>query len=318
MAPPAGMAVLMTSPMLADAAVSIIEAAGGVLHYMDAYPDEATMVARVRVVDPVAIIARQGPVTTAVLAAAPRLRLVARHGVGVDDVDLDAAHARGVLVTRAPGANAQAVAEHTLAVLLAMVKRLPTHTAVLAAGGWRGPAAAGGDVAGLRLGLLGAGAIAQAVVPLARAFGMTVTAYARQGVIAGVPMAPTLDALLTGSDVLSLHVPRTDETEGLIGARALALLPAGAFLINTGRGGIVDEAALLDALDSGHLAGAALDVFVQEPLATADSLRHHPAVLATPHVAGVTPGSLVTMGVMAAECVAAVLRGQNPPADRIV
>lgn len=309
-------AVIMTAPSLAPDAVTLIEAAGGVLHYTGSYPTEATLVGLARAVDPVAIISRQGTITAAVMAAAPRLRIVARHGVGVDDVDLDAARARGVVVTRAPGSNTRAVAEHTMAVLLALVKRLPAHGATIAGGGWRGDVVSG-DVAGLRLGLVGAGDIARAVARLAEAFGLHVTVYARTGA-PGLNAAPSLPALLAGSDILSLHIPRTSSTIGLIDGGALASLPRGAWLINTSRGGLVDEAALLNALDRGHIAGAALDVFAQEPPAAGDPLRNHPAVIATPHAAGVTPGSLVTMGVRAAECVSAMLRGRAPPADCVV
>lgn len=314
----AGMAVIMTSPALAPDAVALIEAAGGTLVYTSVYPDEAAIIALARATDPVAIISRQGSVTAAVMAAAPRLRLVARHGVGVDDVDVAAAHARGVIVTRAPGANARAVAEYTMAVLLALVKRLPAHAAQIGAGAWRGPGSLGGDVAGLRLGLVGAGDSARALVPLATAFGLRVTTFARHSTVDGAAAAPSLAALLAGSDILSLHCPRTPATVGLIDATALATLPAGAYVINAARGGIVDEAALLAALDSGHIAGAALDVFATEPPPTGSAFRHHPAIIVTPHVAGVTPASLVAMGVMAAECVAAVLHGRAPPPECVV
>ena len=310
-------AVIMTAPSLAQAAVALIEGAGGTLHYTASYPDEAALVALAGAVDPVAIISRQGAITRRVMEAAPSLRLVARHGVGVDDVDLDAARARRITVTRAPGSNTAAVAEHTMAVLLALIKRLPAQAATIAAGGWRGPVM-GGDVAGLRLGLVGAGDIAQAVARLAAAFGMVVTAYARHGVASSLGAAPSLTSLLAGSDVISLHIPRTPATMGLIDAAAIAAMPQGSWLINTSRGGLVDEAALLTALDCGHLAGAALDVFAVEPPEVQDRLRTHPAVIVTPHSAGVTPRSLVAMGVTAAECVAAVLRGQSPPAACIV
>ncbi len=302
----------MTAPALAQAAVALIEGAGGTLHYTAAYPDEAALVALAGAIDPVAVISRQGAITRRVMEAAPGLRLIARHGVGVDDVDLGAARERGITVTRAPGSNTAAVAEHTLAVLLAMVKRLPAQAVAIAGGGWRGPVL-GGDVAGLRLGLVGAGDIAQAVARLAAVFGMHVTAYARHGVAPGMVAAPSLAALLAGSDVVSLHIPRTPATLGLIDASAIATMPRGSWLINTSRGGLVDEAALLTALDTGHLAGAALDVFATEPPVPQDRLRTHPAVIATPHAAGVTPGSLIAMGTMAGECVAAVLRGQPPP-----
>lgn len=309
-------AVIMTAPSLALGAVSLIEGAGGVLHYTAPYPNEATLVALARAVDPVAIISRQGTITAAIMDAAPRLRIVARHGVGVDDVDLDAAQARGVMVTRAPGSNTRAVAEHTMAVLLALIKRLPAHATTIAGGGWRGDVVSG-DVAGLRLGLVGAGDIARAVARLAEAFGLHVTVFARNGT-PGLKAAPSLAGLLAESDILSLHIPRTPATIGLIDGDALATLPRGSWLINTSRGGVVDEVALLNALDRGHIAGAALDVFAQEPPAVGDRLRTHPAVIATPHAAGVTPGSMVTMGVRAAECVTAMLRGHAPPAECVV
>jgi len=268
-----------------------------------------------------AILARQGAITAEAIAASPRLRIVARHGVGVDEVDLAAAAARGVLVTNTPGANAQAVAEHALALILALVKDLKPLGATVAAGGWRDPATASRDVAGLRLGLVGCGAIGRAVARLAGAFGMTVASADPALPPAGVPgiaRAASVPALAATSDVLSVHCPLTQATRGLVGAAVLAAMPRGGFVVNTARGGIVDEAALRVALDSGHLAGAALDVFAEEPPPADEPLRRHPRVLATPHVAGGTPGALVAMGVAAAECIAALLGGGTVPPERVV
>ena len=311
------MDVIMTSPRLAEEAVSLLAAAGARIHYMAPFPAAADVAALAREVGAVAILSRQGPVTEAVMEAAPRLRIVARHGVGVDDVDLEAAARRGILVTRAPGSNTQAVAEHTLAMILALAKRLPTLSAQVAAGQWRGAGDKVRDIAGLRLGLLGYGPIGQAVARLAQPFGMAVAAYQRSPV-AGVESMPDLPALLARSDVLSLHLPFTPATRHIIGSAELAMLPAGATVINTSRGGLIDEAALLEALEAGHLSGAGLDVFEGEPPSLDNGLRRHPAVIATPHVAGVTDGSLVNMGVMAAECIVAVLTGRPVPADRVV
>jgi len=243
--------------------------------------------------------------------ASPRLRVVARHGVGVEDVDLAAAAARGITVTRAPGSNSRAVAEHTLALILALAKDLLPLSASVAAGGWRGAATAVRDVAGLRLGLVGFGDIGRRVAALASAFGMDVAHCARGS-------GETLPVLLARSDVLSLHCPFTPQNRHLIDAAALAALPRGAFVINTARGGLIDEAALLAALDSGQVAGAGLDVFEGEPPPAGYALRRHPRVIVTPHVSGVTAGSLVSMGVMAAECVVGVLTGAGVPAGRIV
>lgn len=322
------MHVIMTAPRLAPPAVALIEAAGATLHFMPPYPTAADVQRLAAAVQPVAILSRQGPVTAAVMDAAPSLRIVARHGVGVDDVDIAAAQDRGILVTRAPGSNTQAVAEHTIALLLALAKDLAPLNAQVAAGGWREAATKVRDIAGLRLGLVGYGAIGQAVARLATAFGMDIAAYDPGALLPGalLPGAPSsgiarcdsLMALLARSDAVSLHVPLLPATRHLLGAAGFAAMPPGGYVLNTARGGLLDEAALHDALERGHLAGAALDVFEDEPPAPANPLRRHPRVICTPHVAGVTDDSLVNMGVMAAECIVAVLKGCPVPPDRLV
>lgn len=308
----------MTSPRLAAPAVAVIEAAGGRLHYMDPYPSAEAVAALAARVGAVAILSRQGPVTKLVMDAAPNLRVVARHGVGIDDVDVQEALRRGIVVARAPGSNTRAVAEHTLAMILALAKDLKPLSDSVAAGNWRGAATKVRDVEGLRLGLLGCGAIGQAVARLAAAFGMDVAGH--DPVLAQAPGIALMSfpALLARSDVLSLHLPFTPATRHVLGAAALAALPDGALVVNTARGGLIDEPALRLALDSGHIAGAAIDVFETEPPVPGDALRSHPRVIATPHVAGVTDGSLVAMGVMAAECIAAVLQGRPVPSERLV
>ncbi len=313
------MNVIMTAPRLAPQAVALIEAAGATLHYMASFPSAEAVAALAAAVQPAAILSRQGPVTAAAMAAAPGLRIVARHGVGVDDVDLAEAQRRGIVVTRAPGSNTQAVAEHTLALLLALVKTLPQLSAQVAGGAWRGAETKVRDVAGLRLGLVGCGAIGQAVARLALPFGMSVAAYDPAAPdMPGIARMPTLHGLLARSDALSLHLPLLPATRRLIGAAELAALPPGAVVLNTARGGLIDEAALHAAIESGRLAGAGLDVMEDEPPPVGYPLRRHPRVICTPHVAGVTDGSLVNMGVMAAECIVAVLRGDAVPPDRLV
>ncbi len=312
------MDVIMTSPRLATQAVALLEGAGARIHYMDPFPTPEAIAALARSVGAVAILSRQGPVTAAVIEAVPSLRVVARHGVGVDDVDVPEALRRGIVVTRAPGSNTRAVAEHTIAMILALAKRLPELSAQVAAGEWRHGNDMVRDVAGLRLGLIGLGSIGQMVAGFGTAFGMDVAAYTRSPGPAGITRMPDLAALLARSDVLSLHLPYSPAAHHLIGRTELATLPAGATVINTARGGLIDEAALLEALDSGHLSGAGLDVFEGEPPELGNALRRHPAVIATPHVSGVTEGSLVTMGVMAAECIVAVLTGRPVPPERLV
>jgi D-3-phosphoglycerate dehydrogenase len=311
--------VVMTAPRLAEPAVALLEQAGCAIHYTQPYPSSAVLVELAARVQADAILARQGQVDAAVIAASPRLRIVARHGVGMDEVDLAAAAARGVLVTRAPGSNTTAVAEHTMALILALVKNLRAFSVAVGGGGWRGGATQCGDVAGLRLGLIGYGVIGRAVARLAGAFAMRVIVFdPALGDGEAVERARSLAALAGSSDVLSVHCPLTPATSGLVDAGVLAAMPAGGYVVNTARGGIVDEAALLAALDAGSLAGAALEVFAVEPPPADHPLRSHPRVLVTPHVAGVTPGSLVAMGVMAAECIVAALTGGTVPADRIV
>jgi D-3-phosphoglycerate dehydrogenase len=318
---PARFNVIMTSGFLAQPAVDILHAAGCAIHYMRPYPSAEEVAALTASIQADAILTRQGPVSIAAMDASPRLRVVARHGVGVDDVDIAAATARGILVTRSTGSNTRAVAEHTLAMVLALAKGFRPLGVDIAEGRWRDPTASVRDLAGLRLGLVGFGGIAQAVVPMAQAFGMIVSAFAprqRATTLPGVTLASSLDALLATSDALSVHCPLTPSTHHLIDAAALARLPKGAMVVNTARGGIVDEAALTAALDSGHLAGAALDVFEGEPPALDNPLRRHSKVIATPHISGVTEASLISMGVMAAECIAWALCGQPVPEERIV
>ncbi len=313
--------VIMTSPQLAADAVAVLEAAGCTLHYTQPYPKSAVLSELAARVQADAILARQGQIDEAAMAASPRLQIVARHGVGVDEVDLAAAAKLGVMVTRAPGSNSLAVAEHALAMMLALIKDLQPFTALAAAGGWRGATGQCRDVNGMRLGLVGCGAIGVQVARLAGAFGMSVAAFdpaLPQGGLSGIVKVASVLELASRSDILSAHCPLTAQTRGIVGAEAIAALPRGSFVVNTARGGIVDEAALLGALNSGHLAGAGLDVFDGEPPSADHPLRAHPRLLVTPHVAGVTPGSLIRMGVMAAECIAAKLTGATVPPERIV
>jgi D-3-phosphoglycerate dehydrogenase len=316
-----GLTVLVTSPHLAAEGVDVLAAAGCDVHYLEAFPPPERVAEAVARLDVAGIIARQGRITGAVMDAGPGLRILARHGAGTDEIDLDAARARGLLVTRTPGANARAVAEHAITMILLLRKEVPRLQRRVADGAWRDGHMRLRDIAGTRLGLVGMGAIGQETARLAVALGMEVAAFS--------PSAPddafrharrlsSLDALLAASDVLSLHAPLTERTRGLLDDRTLALLPRGALIVNTARGGLIDEAALLAALESGHVAGAAVDVAEVEPPDPAHPFRRHPAIVFTPHIAGVTDGSMARMARDAAECVVAALTGGTVPPDRIV
>jgi len=262
-----------------------------------------------------AIITRDAPVGADLIAAAPRLEVIGVHGVGVDPIAIDAATRRGVAVVNTPGTNARSVAEHALA--------LTFHLAKAIGAGDR--AARAGDTAfkyrtrlveleGATFGVVGFGEIGRATARLARGLGMDVVAWSRSRpdvAVEGVRRAPDLAALLAESDVVSLHLPATPTTRGLIGRAEIARMKPGAFLVNTARGALVDEAALAEALRSGTLAGAGLDVFAT-PLASDSPLRGLDTVVLTPHVAGSTEAALRRTAVAVAEAVLDVLAGRRP------
>ncbi|MGL4651803.1 MAG: hydroxyacid dehydrogenase, partial [Caldilineaceae bacterium] len=227
----------------------------------------------------------------ALMDACPQLRIIARTGIGVDNVDLAAATARGVIVTNTPDGPTESTAEHTVAMLLSLAKRLPQGAANLAAGKW-GPRTGpllGTEVRGKTLGLVGLGRIGKRVAEICRlAFSMRVLAYdpmvtIEQAAALGVELV-TLETVLAESDFVSLHAPAIAETHKLMNAERLAAMRSGSYLLNMARGSLVDEGALLAALESGHLAGAGLDVFDPEPPAQNSGLRAHSAVIATPHM----------------------------------
>jgi phosphoglycerate dehydrogenase-like enzyme len=234
------------------------------------------------------------PVTAETVQAAPRLKLVQKIGVGVDAIDRDATRARGVAVCNMPGTNTVAVAELTLSLMLATLRRVAALDAALRGGkGWPASFAhldAAGELDGATVGLIGYGAVARRLRPALAALGAKVSVHARTVPDDGVPSVP-LDDLLGAADVVSLHLPTTDATRGLLDARRIAGMKTGAILINTARGALVDEAALAAALESGRLAGAGLDVFAREPLAPDHRLLGLPNVVLTPHVAWMTPGT---------------------------
>ena len=309
--------VLVSAAALAPEAVSMLEKAGYAVITTTGYPPEDELLAAVREHRPVALLHRQGYINGTVLdAAAPELRMVARHGAGLDGIDIGAAEARDVTVTRAAGANSRAVAEHTWALLLALLKDLPSITTGMAGGLWEKTSRFTRDAEGRTLGIVGYGAIGSKVARYAEAFGMNVVAYDPYLPGTGLPgpgeRVDTLADLLPRAEVLSLHCPLNAETRDMIGAAELALLPEGALLVNAARGGIANEAEVLAALDSGRLAGAGLDVFETEPLAKESALRKHPKVIPTPHIAANTPRGAVAMATGAADCIIQVLAGREP------
>lgn len=231
-------------------------------------------------------------VTRRVLEAAPKLELIAQGTSGIDNIDLDAARERGIHVIHLPGVNANAVAELVLGFMIAMTRTVPFYTREVVRGAFsRDDCAARHELRHFRVGIVGLGNVGSLVANSARAFGMQVNAYDPYVAEARVP---TLDELLTKSDILTLHVPLTDETRKMIGAREIALLPRGSYLINASRGEVLDQNAALDALRNDHLAGVALDVFDPEP--PVEPLPDDPRLILTPHVAGCSYEVKTTVG----------------------
>lgn len=244
----------------------------------------------------------------------PRLQVVGRAGVGVDNIDLDAARELGIVVVNSPLAASQAVAEHALALMFALARRIPAGDRSMKAGQWEKGELKGVELAGRTLGIIGVGRIGSLLADMAGSLGMRVLGYDLlldddQVQAAGAePVA--LESLLSGSNFISLHVPLTDETRSMIDRQAMAKMPAGSYLICTARGGVIDEEDLLQALESGQLAGAGLDVFRDEPPGASELVRH-PNVVATPHIAANTHEAQRRASVdIAAEVLAALSKRQ--------
>ncbi|WP_308916349.1 NAD(P)-dependent oxidoreductase [Jannaschia sp. LMIT008] len=263
-----------------------------------------------------AVCIKNTPLPADLLDAAPDLAVVSKHGVGLDNLPMDALTARRIPVAWIGDANAGAVAEHAMLLMLALARRLPQYQARARAGGYIvDPDWPTFDLRGRRLLLVGLGRIGTRVADLARAFGMRVTAFDPAAPDhAGVARAPTLADGLSRADVVSLHAPYTPATDGLIDADALAAMPPGGWVVNTARGELIDEAALIAALDSGHLAGAGLDVLRREPPDPADPLLSHPRVIATPHTAALTEDTAEAMSRLTAQNALNGLDGRLDPA----
>ncbi|CAN5809161.1 hypothetical protein BH24DEI2_BH24DEI2_17230 [soil metagenome] len=265
------------------------------------------------------IIAGGVEYTAAVMDKAPNLKVIARTGIGVDTVDVTAATARGIAVVNTPDAPSVPTAEQTMMLLLAVAKQLKQSELRLRAGEGNFHARHNAlELAGKTLGLAGFGRIARLVARMAQGFAMTVVTfdpYVPAEVLegTGVERAPSFDKLLARSDIVSLHTPLLPETRHLMNAAAFAKMKRGSLFINAGRGGLVDEAALLAVVTSGHLFGAGLDVTDPEPARPDNPLLHLENVVVTPHVASATPEGKTRMFVGALEQVVQVLKGERPP-----
>lgn len=285
---------------------------------VDVRPELATEGLAQAIADYDALIVRsQTQITAEVIDAAETLKVVARAGIGLDNVDVEAATRKGVMVVNAPQSNIVSAAEHAIALLLAQARNIPRADAALKQGRWERSAFQGVELQGKTLGVLGIGRVGSLVAQRAAGFGMRVIAFdpyvpRDRAKEMGVELMPTLEALLVQADFVTIHLPRTPDTEGLIGDHELSMVKPGARLVNTARGGIVEEAALVKALEDGRLTGAALDVFDHEP--TTDSpLFQLENVVVTPHLGASTAEAQDKAGTTVAEMVRLALKGEFVP-----
>lgn len=317
-----GRRVLVTHDRLAAEAVDLLQSHDVDVIFSPAYAPPEQVAQRVAEFEVDALIVRQGRVTRPVIDASPRLRVIAKHGVGVDNIDLHAAAARNIPVVRGMGSNSRAVAELAITLALALLKEVPWLDAAVKRGEWPKPTFIGRDIGDSVLGLVGFGSIGQQTARMARALGWQVRVHdphAPDAIRAFDPACERgLEALLRESDVVSLHCPLTRETRHLLDRTRIGLMKRGACVVNTARGALIDEAALAEALHGGQLGGAALDSFAEEPPPKDSPLWQAPNLIATPHIAGVTAGASRAMALMAAQQVIDILDGGEPDARNLV
>lgn len=291
--------VLVTGADLAPEAQTVL--AGFKLVYAGRAPTEDDLARLCGQHDPIAIVVRYGRITRRIIDACSSLKVISKHGSGIDTIDVDAAAARGITVKAAAGANAAAVAEHTWALILACAKSVTELNDRMHAGHWDKATHKSLELDGLTLGLVGLGAIGVRVAAIGNAMGMRVIAFDPyvKSAPAGIALQ-TLDDVLANSDVLSLHCPLTASNARFLGREAFARMRSGAVLVNTARGGLIDDAAMIDALRSGKLRAAGLDTFASEPPPADHRLRGVAGLTLSPHIGGVTSAAYTKMGVGAA------------------
>ena len=298
--------LIVTGADLAQQALELLT--GFEIVYAGKTPTEDDMVALCQRHDPVAIIVRYGAVGAKVMDAAPSLRVISKHGSGTDTIDKAAAQARGIEVRAAVGANAAAVAEQALALLLACAKSLVDLNTRMHAGHWDKATHKSIELHGRTIGLIGLGAIGQRFAGMCHAMGMQVLGFDPFAQNLPEFIRPVdLDTIWRESDAISLHCPLTPENRGMVNAQTLAQCKPGVIVVNTARGGLVNEADLLAAVQSRQIFAAGLDSFAVEPMTAPHIFHNAPHILLSPHIGGVTSDAYINMGVGAARHVLDVL-----------
>lgn len=314
--------ILVTGPELDPSAARFVADRGYQTVHTPPYADSAIISDHLTKTGAVGIVSRMGRLDAGVMETAPQLRVISKHGVGVDNIDLEAAAERGIPVLVATGANAVSVAEHVIGLLLAAVKQILPLDAGLRAGRWEKPGFLGRELAGATLGFLGMGSIAQATARIAKGFNLELIGfdpYVDSSIFdnLAVRQCETFEDLVTSANILSLHCPLNEQTRSIVNADAIEKMPKGSYVINTARGGLIDEQALLAAVQSGHLAGAGLDSFATEPPAPDHPFWSEPRIVVTPHIGGVTREAGARVGVEAVRGIFKVLEGEPIAPERI-
>ncbi len=305
--------IIVTAADLAPQAVALLT--DYELVYAGKTPQVPDLIALAWRHDPVAYIVRYSSITAELMDASPSLKVISKHGSGTDTIDKDAARARGIAVTAAVGVNAAAVAEQALAMLLACAKSVVQLNARMHAGHWDKASHKSLELGGRTIGLIGLGAIGQRFAKMADAMGMRVIGFDpfAKNLLAYI-QAVDLDTLWREADAISLHCPLTAENKQLLNADTLARCKKGVIVINTARGGLIDELALLAAVRGGQVAMAGLDSFGVEPMTVPHIFHDQPGFILSPHIGGVTSDAYVNMGVAAAKNTLAVLQSHAPVA----
>lgn len=306
--------IFITGTRIAEPGLQLLRDQGCAFEVGDPKDTPDDLARKLAEFNPDGLIVRQGRITGTVQAAPTRLQVICKHGEGTDNIDVEEATKRGIPVLFTPGTTTEAVAEHALGLILALVRRIPQQDRRMRSGAYEKAAYEGRELLGTTLGLVGFGRIARRLCALVAPFEMKVFVYhpscTVEPLATHVVKVGHFEELLPQADILSLHCPLTPSTRGLVNQRTLGMMRRGACIVNTARGGIIEESHLIEAIRGGHVGGAALDVLEQEPPAEDSPLLQLENVVLTPHVASASDRSLANMGLQAAKNVLDVLGGE--------
>jgi len=310
--------VIVTGPEIAEEAHQLLSKSCSV-GFTKPYLEPSRLAEKVRSEKADALLVRMGKVTAEVIQASPRLKVIAKHGTGVDNIDIAAASILKIPVLKAADSNYESVAEHALGLMLALAKDINRMDARLRRGHWDKPGYKGAELFGKTLGIVGYGRVGRRLKEIVAPLKMKIFAYdpyvSSEMMPADVDKTDKLEELLASADVVTMHCPLTEETRHMIGEPEMEMMKSTAWLINTARGGVVDEKALIQSIEKGGIAAAGIDVFEEEPIENIEPLANAGKTVLTPHTAGVTGESYIRMGVGAVRNILTVLEGKDVDPD---